>query len=99
LYNIIIAFQDRFVLYKLQKKNMETDTNENHGLDDRNSLINHGNQGSIPENDDDDDDDDDDDKIEKEVDTPSQPAEEHLITEADDLHNNPEEKPKRPLVD
>ncbi len=107
---------------------METDTNKNHGLDDQNSLINQGNQGSIPEKNGN----KDDDKIEKEVDTPSQPAEEHLITEADDLHtndfeqntskssledpdqgpeeidpvnhprnfqNNPDQKPKRPLVD
>jgi len=131
---------------------MATDTNKNQGLDDQNSIINQGNQGSMqdgtnkspiledlnsiinqgntgskPEKDD-----DDDNEIEKEIDTPSQPAEEHLITEADNLHNNdleqnsdassledpdqgpeeidpvnhprdfqinPENKPKRPLVD
>ena len=130
---------------------MATDTNKNQGLDDQNSIINQGNQGSMqdgtnkspiledlnsiinqgntgskPEKD------DDDNEIEKEIDTPSQPAEEHLITEADNLHNNdleqnsdassledpdqgpeeidpinhprdfqinPENKPKRPLVD
>lgn len=89
---------------------MERDNNKSYGLDDQNSIINEGNQGSlqdgpnknpilndlnsiinqdkqgsIPKKDDDD---DDDKEIEKEVDTPSQPAEEHLITEADDLHNN-----------
>lgn len=88
---------------------MATDTNKNQGLDDQNSIINQGNQGSMqdgtnkspiledlnsiinqgntgskPEKDDD----DDDNEIEKEIDTPSQPAEEHLITEADNLHNN-----------
>jgi len=88
---------------------MITDTNQNHGLDDQNSIINQGNQGSMQDGtnkspilDDlnsvinqgnrgskpDKDDEGEDKEIEKELDTPSQPAEEHLITEADDLHNN-----------
>ena len=107
---------------------MQDGTNKSPILDDLNSIMNQRNRKSKSEKDDD----NKDKEIEKELDTPSQPAEEHLITEADDLHNNdleqnndessledpdqgpeeidpvnhprdfqinPEDKPKRPLVD
>ena len=94
---------------------MATDTNKSYGLDDQNSIINQGNQGSlqdgtnkseilddlnylinqrsqgnqagIPKKDE-----KDEDIKEKVVDTTSEPAEEHLITEADDLYNNDQEQ-------
>lgn len=60
---------------------MGTKTNENSGLDDRYSFLNEGTETDLPKK-------DDDDQKETEVNSPSQPAEEHLITEADDLQNN-----------
>lgn len=61
---------------------MGIETIKNHGQDDRNSLLNKGIETDLPQKD------ADDDKTEKEINTPSQPAEEQLITEADDLPNN-----------
>lgn len=60
---------------------MGAKTNENSGPDGRYSFLNEGTDTDLPKK-------DDDDKKETEINSPSQPAEEHLITEADDLQNN-----------
>ena len=60
---------------------MQDGANKSPILDDLNSIMNQRNRGSKSEK-------DNNSKIQKELDTPAQPAEEHLITEADNLHNN-----------
>lgn len=58
---------------------MGTEANENCDLNDRNSLFHQEEKSDLPKKE------ADDDKKETEFNPPSQPAEEHLITEAEDL--------------
>lgn len=61
---------------------METETNENKGPDDPNAPFNENTEAQERERLS---------KREREINSPSQPAEEHLITEADNVGNDPAE--------